>query len=106
MLALAYWLAYARFESIHIKIQQLLGSVLQIPYEVGHKFAFRRMGLFRTVNKNNTVVVCTYECTLLPPRRLLLLAFENGGRGGLNLYQTGNKWSGVEGLFNNFRINF
>lgn len=46
---------------------------------------------FHEVNINYFVIMCTYECTLLFLRRLLLLAFENGGRGGLNPQQTGNK---------------
>lgn len=33
---------------------------------------------------NNITDLCTYECTLFSLRGLLLLAFENGGRGGLN----------------------
>lgn len=37
--------------------------------------------------------------TVLFLRRLLLLAFENGGRGGLNPYQTGNKLSDAQVLF-------
>lgn len=48
-----------------------------------------------TADKRNIGILCTYECTLLFLRRLLLLAFEYGGRGGLNPYQTGNKLSTV-----------
>lgn len=52
------------------------------------------------------MILCTYECTLLFLRRLLLLAFENGGRGGLNPFQTGNKLSNVEVLISDFTFNF
>lgn len=48
--------------------------------------------------------MCTYECTLLSLRRLLL-ALENGGRGGLNPNQTGNKLSHGELLFGHYVLN-
>ena len=61
---------------------------------------------FRTMGEVNVEIMCTYECTILLLRRLLLLAFENGGRGGLNPYQTGNKLTNVELLFNYSVPNF
>lgn len=64
------------------------------------------MCAFRTAGEVIIEIICTYECTILLLRRLLLLAFENGGRGGLNPYQTGNKLSNVELLFNYSLVNF